>query len=379
MAAIEAQPGGHRRRRDRFGEVDPAAEDLPEAGAWGARADRAHPAPPDRRALAGRADRRGDRHRTRRRWSATPSGSATTPGPDTMVKLMTDGILLAEITRDRELSRYDTIIIDEAHERSLNIDFLLGYLTELLPAASRPQGDHHLGHHRSASGSPGTSADAPIVEVSGRTYPVEVRYRPYGPAEEVRRWTTPDAGRPRPAAPAVDRRRTTSVDQATAICRAVDELAAEGDGDVLVFLSGEREITDTAEVLRGHLAGSPGSRRRGAAAVRPAVDRRPAPGVQRARRPANRAVHQRRRDLADRAGHPVRDRSRHRPHLALLHPDQGAAAADREDLPGLGRPAGRPVRAGRRRHLHPAVRRGRTSWPDRSSPTRRSPEPRWPR
>src|SRR6195952_1310331 len=100
-------------------------------------------------------------------------------GPDTLVKLMTDGILLAEITRDRLLSAYDTIIIDEAHERSLNIDFLLGYLVQLLPrrpdlkviitsATIDPQRfSRHFG-------------DAPIVEVSGRTYPVEVRYRPYG-------------------------------------------------------------------------------------------------------------------------------------------------------------------------------------------------------
>ena len=177
-------------------------------------------------------------------------------GPDTMVKLMTDGILLAEITRDRELSRYDTIILDEAHERSLNIDFLLGYLTELLPrrpdlkviitsATIDPlRFSRHFG-------------GAPIVEVSGRTYPVEVRYRPYGPAEGADE-AEPDAGESvRPAG-----RRASpdeSVDQATAICRAVDELAAEGDGDVLVFLSGEREITDTAEVLRGHLAGSSGS------------------------------------------------------------------------------------------------------------------------
>jgi ATP-dependent helicase HrpA len=179
-------------------------------------------------------------------------------GPDTMVRLMTDGILLAEITRDRELSRYDTIIIDEAHERSLNIDFLLGYLTQLLPrrpdlkviitsATIDPQRfSAHFG-------------GAPIVEVSGRTYPVEMRYRPYGPAEgaadDAADADDPDSARP-PADAARRSPRDEAVDQATAICRAVDELAAQGDGDVLVFLSGEREITDTAEVLRGHLAGS---------------------------------------------------------------------------------------------------------------------------
>ncbi|MBZ4318035.1 ATP-dependent RNA helicase HrpA [Streptomyces huiliensis] len=147
-------------------------------------------------------------------------------GPDTMVKLMTDGILLAEIQTDRELRQYDTIIIDEAHERSLNIDFILGYLAQLLPrrpdlkvvitsATIDPERfSRHFG-------------DAPIVEVSGRTYPVEVRYRPL--LEEQ----SEDSDR----------------DQITAICDAVDELQREGDGDILVFLSGEREIRDTADAL----------------------------------------------------------------------------------------------------------------------------------
>ncbi|WP_102926910.1 ATP-dependent RNA helicase HrpA [Streptomyces noursei] len=147
-------------------------------------------------------------------------------GDDTLVKLMTDGILLAEIQTDRELRQYDTIIIDEAHERSLNIDFILGYLAQLLPrrpdlkvvitsATIDPERfSRHFG-------------DAPIVEVSGRTYPVEVRYRPL--LEEGGQ--DPDR------------------DQITAICDAVDELQAEGPGDVLVFLSGEREIRDTADAL----------------------------------------------------------------------------------------------------------------------------------
>ncbi|MFR9676381.1 ATP-dependent RNA helicase HrpA [Streptomyces sp. TR06-5] len=144
----------------------------------------------------------------------------------TLVKLMTDGILLAEIQTDRELRRYDTLIIDEAHERSLNIDFLLGYLAQLLPrrpdlkvvitsATIDPERfSRHFG-------------DAPIVEVSGRTYPVEVRYRPLLEEDSEEK----------------DR------DQVTAICDAVDELQSEGPGDVLVFLSGEREIRDTADAL----------------------------------------------------------------------------------------------------------------------------------
>ncbi|MCL7430230.1 ATP-dependent RNA helicase HrpA [Streptomyces sp. YS415] len=147
--------------------------------------------------------------------------------PDaTFIKLMTDGILLAEIQTDRELRAYDTIIIDEAHERSLNIDFLLGYLAQLLP--KRPDLKVVI---TSATIDPERFSrhfgDAPIVEVSGRTYPVEVRYRPL--LEE----DSDDADR----------------DQITAITDAVEELMGEGKGDILVFLSGEREIRDTADAL----------------------------------------------------------------------------------------------------------------------------------
>src|ERR1017187_162935 len=174
---------------------------------------------------------------------------------DTMVKVMTDGILLAEMQRDRQLLRYDTLIIDEAHERSLNIDFILGYLRRLLP--SRPDlkviitsatidserfSDHFAGGESGKQGAGGESgkqgaggesgkqgagaesgkqgAGAPVIEVSGRTYPVEVRYRPIAdidsPGDEPR-------------------------DQVQAILDAVDELRGEGPGDILVFLSGERK------------------------------------------------------------------------------------------------------------------------------------------
>ncbi|MGD9751564.1 MAG: ATP-dependent RNA helicase HrpA, partial [Acidimicrobiia bacterium] len=146
----------------------------------------------------------------------------------TLVKVMTDGILLAEIQRDRQLRRYDTIIVDEAHERSLNIDFLLGYLTDL----RRQRPDLKLIITSATIDTARFAAhfdDAPVIEVSGRTYPVELRYRPLeGDAE-------PDA---------------TDRDQTQAICDAVDELCDEGQGDVLVFLSGEREIRDAAEALR---------------------------------------------------------------------------------------------------------------------------------
>ncbi len=146
------------------------------------------------------------------------------------VKLMTDGILLAELQRDRDLRRYDTIIIDEAHERSLNIDFLLGYLKRLLPR--RPDlkliiTSATIDVERFAE-----HFDAPVVEVSGRTYPVEVRYRPL--VSEV------------------DEEGEVVVrDQTEAIVEAVRELSGEGPGDILVFLPGEREIRDTADVLSG--------------------------------------------------------------------------------------------------------------------------------
>ena len=150
-------------------------------------------------------------------------------GPDTLIKVMTDGILLNELQRDTKLMRYDTIIIDEAHERSLNIDFLLGYLKRLLP--ERPDlkviiTSATIDTERFSEHFDG----APIVEVSGRTYPVEVRYRAL---------TDNDGGEPK--------------DQTDGILAAVEELAGEGTGDILVFCSGEREIRDATEAL-GELA-----------------------------------------------------------------------------------------------------------------------------
>ncbi len=144
---------------------------------------------------------------------------------NTMVKLMTDGILLAEIQQDRLLMQYDTIIIDEAHERSLNIDFLLGYLKELLQRSpdlkiiftSATIDPERFSRHFN---------NAPIIEVSGRTYPVEVRSRPI-----------------------VEEADDTERDQLQAIFDAVDELSQESPGDILIFMSGEREIRDTADAL----------------------------------------------------------------------------------------------------------------------------------
>ena len=150
-------------------------------------------------------------------------------GPRTAIKLMTDGILLAETQGDRELREYDTLILDEAHERSLNIDFLLGYakrLVERRPAlrvvvTSATIDAERFSRHFN---------DAPVIEVSGRLYPVEVRYRPVGGDSED----------------------TTRDEEEAALADAVDELCREGPGDILVFLPGEREIRDAADTLRRH-------------------------------------------------------------------------------------------------------------------------------
>jgi ATP-dependent helicase HrpA len=152
-------------------------------------------------------------------------------GDGTLVRVMTDGILLAELQRDRTLHRYDTLIVDEAHERSLNIDFILGYLRQLLPrrpdlsvvVTSATIDTARFAAHF-AAGLDG-DGEVPVIEVTGRTYPVEVRYRPFDE-------------------PGDDR------DQVQAVIDAVAELEGEGPGDVLVFLSGEREIHDTADALR---------------------------------------------------------------------------------------------------------------------------------
>ena len=170
--------------------------------------------------------------------------------PDTRIRLMTDGILLNAIHRDRDLEAYDTIIIDEAHERSLNIDFLLGYLKTLLPRrpdlkliiTSATIDPESFAQHFADSA---TGRPAPVIEVSGRTYPVELRYRPLVEKQEV-----PD---PRGGAPKV---RTVERDLFDAIGEAVDELGREEPGDVLVFLSGEAEIRDAADALNGRLRAS---------------------------------------------------------------------------------------------------------------------------
>ena len=254
----------------------------------------------------------------------------------TFVKLMTDGILLAEIQTDRELRAYDTIIIDEAHERSLNIDFLLGYLAQLLP--KRPDLKVVI---TSATIDPERFSrhfgDAPIVEVSGRTYPVEVRYRPL--LEE----DGDDSDR----------------DQITAICDAVEELQGEGKGDILVFLSGEREIRDTADALtkknyrftevlplyarlshaEQHRVFQQHTGRRIVLATNVAETSLTVPGIKYVIDPGTARI----------------SRYSHRTKVQRL-PDRGGLAGQRQ-------PAQGPLRPYLRRHLHPAVLRGRLPRP----------------
>jgi len=162
--------------------------------------------------------------------------------PDTFIKVMTDGILLAEIRSDRLLTAYDTIIVDEAHERSLNIDFLLGYLKNLLPR--RPDLKLVITSATIDTARFAAHFGAPVIEVAGRTYPVEVRYRPGGEAPDAP--SEEDEGGP-------DKTGNASGDAIDAILAAVDEIAAESrDGDTLVFLPGERDIREAAEALRKH-------------------------------------------------------------------------------------------------------------------------------
>lgn len=220
-------------------------------------------------------------------------------GPTTLIKLMTDGILLAEIQSDPLLRRYDTLIIDEAHERSLNIDFILGYLARLLPmrpdlkviitsaTIDSARFAQHFGRweesgHPVPAGQGTLISPVPVIEVSGRTYPVEIRYRPLsadlptqwssstpnGTAHETQATDTSSSEEnqarsahfqqlmledPDDDLPTLGYGLGEDIDQETAICHAVDELCAEGEGDILVFLPGERDIRDVQQALIDHL------------------------------------------------------------------------------------------------------------------------------
>ncbi len=248
--------------------------------------------------------------------------------PESYIKLMTDGILLAETQTDPLLRQYDTILIDEAHERSLNIDFLLGYLKSVLArrrdlkliVTSATLDAERFSKHFDG---------APIIEVSGRLYPIETRYRPF------------------------DERKDADLNDA--IVDAVSEAHREGPGDVLVFLPGEREIREAAEALRKHHP--PGLE------VLPLFARQTAQEqsarVCAAPGPARGAGDQRCRDFADGAGHPLRRRFRAGARQALLASQQGRAVAGGGHRARGGQPASRALRARLVGHLFPPLRRGR--------------------
>ncbi len=333
-----------------------------ELGRGVARPDRPHPAAPDRRARGRRAGRRG----ARRPSSAALVGyqvrftdrtSARHPGQADDRR--------HPAGRDRSatamLRRYDTLIIDEAHERSLNIDFLLGYLAAAAAAAPRPQARSSPRRPSTSSGSRRHFGGAPVVEVSGRTYPVEIRYRPLDRAAAT---DDEDDSVPRGA------RATRS----QAICDAVDELAREGPGDVLVFLPGEREIRDTAEALRDawHLRD---------AEVLPLYARLSPAEQHRVFRPhagaPDRAGHQRGGDLADRARHPLRGRHRHGAHQPLqpAAPRCSGCRSSRSRRPPP--TSARAAAAASRPASASGSTARRTSTAGRSSPIRRSCAPTW--
>ena len=253
---------------------------------------------------------------------------------DASVKLMTDGILLAETQTDPLLKAYDTIIIDEAHERSLNIDFLLGYLREILPrrpdlkiivTSATIDADRFAQHFRSAKG------PAPVIYVSGRMYPVEQRWRPF---EDSRDYGLNEA-----------------------IADGVDELWQGGGGRRHPGLPAgrARDPRGRRPSAQAPVAPAAGAQCRGAAAVRAAVAGGTGPHLRQPQRAAHRAGHQRGGNLAHRPRHPLRDRRRHGARETLQLPQQGGATAGGADQPGGRQPARRPLRPRGQRHLHPPV------------------------
>jgi HrpA-like RNA helicase len=269
----------------------------------------------------------------------------------TAVKFMTDGILLAEIQSDRWLSAYDTIIVDEAHERSLNIDFLLGYLKQLIERRK----DLKIIVTSATIDTARFSAhfnDAPVVSVEGRGYPVDVRWRPIEGEGE-------DAG---------DR---TVLDGILGAC---DEIARDHPmGDTLIFLPGEREIRDAHQALERrkyrHTEMLPLYARLSAKDQ----DRVFNPGPKR----AHRARDQRRRNLADGAAHPRGRRSGPGAREALQPAAETRSPAHRTDQPGQRRPAQGPLRPHSRRARAIACIPKPISNRARASPIRKSAAPRW--
>ena len=294
--------------------------------------------------------------------------------PKTRLRVVTDGILLAQIQRDPQLRQYDTIVIDEAHERSLNIDFLLGYLTALLPkrrdlkliitsaTIDSVKFQEHFEH--------ALHEKVPVIEVSGRTYPVQVVYEPLGTAPALMRHVPgfetgampgeesyaelsaapSDGGRDRGSS------REPDMDMPTAVARACAELIIHssherGARDILVFASGERDIHEFENALRRHYGPRADDMRHpDAIEIMPLFARLSSKEQHRVFEP-----HTHQRIVTDRAGHPLRGRPGHGPHQPVFEDRQGAAAAHRADQPGERRPAVRPVRPYRGRHRHPPV------------------------
>ncbi len=262
-------------------------------------------------------------------------------GPRTYVKLMTDGILLAESQNDPGLDQYDTIILDEAHERSLNIDFLIGYLKRLLPRrrdlkliiTSATIDAARFAQHFASPGGP-----APVIEVTGRTFPVEIRWRPLPPGDES-------------AEPDLER----------AVADAVDELAREDRGDILVFMPTERDIHELAKVLRDRtIPGDAGERKTEILPLyaRLSLEEQQRVFHTRGQRRIVIATNVAESSLTVPGIRAVIDPGTARIR-ALLGADQDPAAADRADFPGVGRPAHGALRTRRTGRLHPPVRRRR--------------------
>ncbi len=281
----------------------------------------------------------------------------------TLVKLMTDGILLAEIQRDRRLLRYDTLILDEAHERSLNIDFLLGYLRELLPrrpdlkvivtSATIEPGRFaaHFGGAPDRRGvRPHLSRSRSVTAHWKSSTAIRRRRGPRrpGPRRHPHRGARSDRGHHR-------RRPRTRGRAARATCWSSCPASARSATPAKPCAASSARHTE----------------------VLPLYARLPTAEQQKVFAPSHsappsRVGHQRRRDVADGAGHPLRRRPRHRAHLAVQPTDQGAAAADRAHLAGVGRPACGPVGSDRTGRVHPAVLRGRLRIP---APLHRSRDP----
>jgi ATP-dependent helicase HrpA len=241
--------------------------------------------------------------------------------PETLIKVMTDGVLLAESQQDRFFDQYDTLIIDEAHERSLNIDFLLGYLKRLLARRENLKliiTSATIDAERFAAHFGDGHTPAPIIEVSGRTYPVEVLYRPL----------ESETGE------------QDDLDITQGVLQAVDELSRHGPGDMLVFFAhragNSRSLAQTPRPGLG--------RNRNPAALRPPFHAGTKPRLSLAQRAANRAGHQRRRVVAHRSGHSLCHRHRHGPHQSLFGPQQTPAPADRTGRAGFRRSAQRALR-----------------------------------